>query len=205
MKHFINTSSFWGVDVQNDYRQQGSDTLVVLLPGQGYTIMAPLMYYSYLVALQSGYDILSIEYGFQKANAEFAPTEMMELITETTETIQECLSRKNYQNIVFIGKSLGAYLESMMIEELSDYHVKYVYLTPMKRSIDGIKKTKGLVIVGNADRTFPLEEIQRLTEIEGIKLKVINGVGHDLENKDYADSIMILKNIMQEVSLYIND
>lgn len=204
MKHFINTSSYWGVNVQNEYRQQGSDTLVVLLPGQGYTIMAPLMYYSYLVALQCGYDILALEYGFQKANMEPAANEMIELINETTETIQECLSRKNYQNVILIGKSLGAYLQTMMMEELSDYNVKYVYLTPMKRCIDGIKKTKGLVIVGNSDKVFPQEEIHKLTNIEGVQLKVVDGVGHDLDNKDYSESIMILKEVMRVISLYIS-
>jgi hypothetical protein len=102
---YINTSSYWGLDFQNEYLQQSSDTLVILFPGNRYTINAPYMHYSYQVAKECGYDILSLEYGFQKANLEMAFSETLELINETTETVQKVLCRKDYKNIICIGKS----------------------------------------------------------------------------------------------------
>jgi hypothetical protein len=201
---YINTASYWGVDFQNEYVQQASDTLVILFPGRSYTINAPYMYYSCQAAKECGYDILSLEYGFQKANVDPLPSETLELINETTDTIQEVLSRRNYENIICIGKSLGAFLQTAMLEDFMKYHTKYVYLTPTKRSIDGIKKTKGLVILGNADKSISQEDIREIAGIEQIKLKIIDGVGHGLDSSSVAESLQILKDVMQEIFEFIS-
>jgi hypothetical protein len=39
--------------------------------------------------------------------------------------------------------------------------------------------------------------------MEQVKLKVIDGVGHGLDSNNFAESILILKDVMQEIFEYI--
>lgn len=59
--------SYWGVNLENEVISNKSDTLAVILPGIGYTADRPLLDYSKKLALELGYDVLQIEYGFQAA------------------------------------------------------------------------------------------------------------------------------------------
>jgi esterase/lipase len=199
----IITESQWGVTVENEYLQQESDTLVILFPGKGYYICAPYLYYAYSAASECGYDVLAIEYGFQKANKDFGLSEINDLIKETKDTIQKCLNSKTYKNIIFIGKSLGAYLSTAMIEDFKQYQMKHICLTPTKMALDGIKKADCFVVVGNEDPNISQEFITEITELDNTKIKIIDGVGHDLNKTDYEESILVLKDVMKDIVSFI--
>ena len=55
-----------GKPVPNLFARQRGDasTLAVLLPGQGYTARMPLFYYAEQIALERGWDVLSVDYAY---------------------------------------------------------------------------------------------------------------------------------------------
>ncbi len=91
---FIEVESYWEIMIKNEYIMQDSETLVVLLPGNRYTHMAPILYYSYNIALQLGFDVLAIDYGFQKTEKDFLYEQKNHVISESKEAMMKALNTK---------------------------------------------------------------------------------------------------------------
>ncbi len=206
MEKDIEVKSYWGVNIRNEYIIQDKDTLVVILPGGRYTTLAPLLYYSYNVSLQSGYDVLAIEYGFQRTDkdVDFNENTYLHLTKEAQEAINKCLDNKEYKKILFIGKCLGTYIQTRLINKFSNYKQKHIFITPWEDCIDGIIKTNSMVIVGTNDVVFKKEHINKITNIENVELKIIEGANHDLEKEDYKESLKILTEVSDFVHDFIN-
>lgn len=206
MTNHIRTVSHWDVSVDNEYLQQNSDTLVILFPGNKYLINDSYLHYAYNVAYQCGYDVLALEYGFQKADKKLNPeTEMEILINEMKDTVEECLHQKRYRNVICIGKSLGAYLQSTLMEELVKYTTKFVYLTPTEQSIEGIRQSDCVVVIGDKDPLFTKEHLKKIVSRKNVRVKVVEDVGHNLERADYNESITILLDIMDTIYEFIHE
>ena len=74
--------SYWGMNLKPLVIGKGSDTLAVILPGIGYTLDRVTLEYSSNLALQLGFDVLKIEYGFQVGRGEFHPDVEFNIIAE---------------------------------------------------------------------------------------------------------------------------
>ena len=61
-----------------------------------------------------------------------------------------------------------------------------------------------MVIVGTNDIAFKKEHINKITNIENVELKVIEGANHDLEKQDYKESLKILTEVSDFVYDFIN-
>ncbi|BEP27834.1 alpha/beta hydrolase family protein [Helicovermis profundi] len=185
---------------------QDKDTLVVLLPGGTYTTFAPLLYYSYNVSVQSGYDVLAIEYGFQRIDkkVEFNNDTYLLLIKEVKEAVRKALDKKEYKHLIFIGKCLGTYIQNVIRKEFEKYNQKHIFLTPWAECVEGINKTDSMVIVGTNDEGFKQEHIDMISNNKNVNLKIIEGANHDLEKDDYVDSLELLLNISNYIYKFIN-
>ena len=207
LEKVIEVKSHWGVNIKNEYIIQDKDTLVVILPGGRYTTFGLLLYYSYNVSLQSGYDVLGIDYGFQKTDKDVELNEITYscLVKETEEAIRKCLNEKKYKKIIFIGKCLGTYIQIKLISKFNNYKQKHVFLTPWADCIEGIISTNSMVIVGTNDICFDKEHISKIVKFENVTLKTIEGANHDLEKEDYKESLEILKEVSEYIYDFIND
>lgn len=207
MKKVIQIKSHWRVNIKNEYIVQDRDILVVILPGGKYTTFAPLLYYSYNVSLQSGYDVLAIDYGYQKTDkdVEFNETTYLHLIKETGEAIRKCLNQKKYAKVIFIGKCLGTYIQNQLINEFINYEQKHIFITPWPDCIKGIISTNSMVIVGTNDVCFKKEHISKVANFKNVALKLIEGANHDLEKDDYKESLKILMEVSEYIYDFIND
>lgn len=202
---YIEVPSFWNVNLKNDYIVQGSDVLVVLLPGQHYTTFGPLLYYSYNIALQLGYDVLAIDYGYYKAGKELSYEGRNYVIQESKEAIKKAIELNNkYKKIIFIGKSLGTAIQNKLIDAFEFFDQKHIFLTPIPECIDGIMKSKSLIIVGSEDKFFTDEHVNMVKNHDNVKVKIIKRGNHDLETDDFKESIDILKSISEEIYNYIS-
>lgn len=206
MKKYIYVKSYWKVTIKNEYITQDKDILVVILPGGNYTTFAPLLYYSYNVTLESGYDVLAIEYGFQRTDGDvdFNETTYSHLIKETEEAITKCLSNKIYNKIIFIGKCLGSYIQNHLMDKFLNYKQQHIFMTPWPDCIDGIIKTNSMVIVGTNDPIFKKDSIDKITNVENVRLRPIEGANHDLEKDNYKESLEILRKVSDLVYDFIN-
>lgn len=207
MEKIIQVKSHWGVSIKNEYIVQNKDILVVILPGGRYTTFAPLLYYSYNVSVQSGYDVLAVDYGFQKTDkeVELNETSYSCLVKETMEAIEKCIDQKSYKKLIFIGKCLGTYIQNKLINKFISYEQKHIFLTPWADCIEAIRNTNCMVITGTKDECFKKEHISKISNLENVTLHIIQGADHDLEKEDYKESLKILREISDYIYDFIND
>lgn len=202
----IEVMSYWGTAAKNEFTNMGKDRLAVILPGKGYTSMAPLLYYSLGIALESGYDTLAVEYGFQRQGValSFDEDSLAHLTGETKEAINRCLKGKRYNEILFIGKSLGTAVQRDLISAFSQYLQRHIFLTPLPGCISAIKETDCLAAVGTRDSNFKQEHISKITGLGNVTLIVIEGADHSLEKGSYKEDLKVLTEICGHIYSFIN-
>ena len=195
----IEVKSHWGVKIRNEYIEQDSDVLVIILPGGRYTNFAPLLYYAYNASLQAGYDVLAIEYGFQKTdqNIIFDQITFNNTINETREAIEKCIIKKKYKKLLFIGKCIGTFIQNSLINEFRNYEQKHVFLTPWPECIESILASDSMVIVGTDDNAFKEEHISKIKDAENVKVQIIEKANHDLEKDDFRESLRVLYEVTE--------
>lgn len=156
------------------------DTLMVLLPGRGYTIDAPLLFYHKLLAWQLGYDTLLIEYGFHIAQADFQLGDIPKIHSETQQFVEQALASHDYENIIFVGKSLGTPIAAMLANAY-DKTSKVILLTPIQRSQDIVQQAQTLAVIGTADRIYHAEMI---VDTDIVTWAVYDGLDHALHKSN---------------------
>lgn len=202
VKNITIWSEYFKRNTQNEYTSQDSDTLAIILPGTAYSSMAPLLYYSVSVVLELKYDVLTVEYGFTDHERKIEKDECEYLYEDTKNVLDICLAENTYKNIVLIGKSIGTYVLSRLTKDLIEYETKYVYLTPIDISLEGMKKVNSLVVIGTSDRCLSEEDIDKLRYYSNIKLELVPG-DHCLDNGSYKESLVVLEKVINEIELYI--
>ena len=192
----VQFKSYCGATIENRYTEQNSDVLTVILPGDGYTSTKPLMYYSYKIALELGLDVLCIDYGFQISHKKFdANTDFDIVVRESAQVLKKCLRRK-YKMIIFIGKSLGTYVQNTLSKEFMDYEQIHVYLTPVDKTIESIVDYPCLAITGSEDRKISNLNMSSIQNNKNIELVKIEGGNHRLECSTTLKSIEMLNTTM---------
>jgi hypothetical protein len=170
--------------MQHDPR---SNQLAVLFPGNAYTLDAPALWYIARAVFQSGCDVLGAEYGFQ-ANRQFGS------LTETVVEVAEALRQfplHQYEQIVFIGKSLGTIVQGEVAKQLNLAVRRNVFLTPVQQAIPFIRNSEySLVVIGDQDHLFRRPEQQEVESMENVELHILPGANHSLEvENDYRKSM----------------
>jgi len=161
----------------------GIDQLAVLLPGFGYTLDMPLFYYAENLLLERGWDVLRVEYAYNK-RPEFQTLPKPErdrwLLADTTAAWRAGLDQRTYERVVLIGKSLGTLAMGQLLTTADPPpNVAAVWLTPMlaeERLRQQILQYGGpsLFVIGTADPHFEpavLEEMQVATIGEAVVVK----------------------------------
>lgn len=183
---------------------EGSDTLMISFPGQGYKMDAPLMWYSALTALQTGFDVLSVEYSFHVSGASQRDTTIPEVVNEVANGIRSFLESHDYRRVIFVAKSIGTEI-SMRIAETGKVKADhFVFLTPLEGTIGFINGTDSmLVIVGDNDPAFPEDSLNKLNDRKRVLL--IEGGNHLLEIPgDVSRSLGIMKEVVEELKEFFS-
>ncbi|MFL0166726.1 alpha/beta fold hydrolase [Candidatus Clostridium helianthi] len=196
--------SYWGVNLESKVISQSSTTLAVLMPGIGYTLDRPLLDYSKKLALELGYDVLSLEYGFQIARKNLlVEKELKHLINESICIFKSAL-KGNYTKIVFISKSIGTIVHTLLCDEISGYEVKHIYLTPIDNTLKVGIKEKSLVITGTDDPLINKESIEEIKRINGVEMIEIEGADHSLNiSNDILRSIDVIHKVIEAEKKYL--
>nr|WP_154983841.1 alpha/beta hydrolase [Paenibacillus xylanexedens] len=190
----LNVPSFWGVEMKQKYYQihEGNKKLVVLFPGQNYPCNKPTLHFAGTSAIQSGFDLLIMEYGYQAARVELDRDEVRRVVEDSYESVKQVVHK--YNQVVFISKSLGTIIAGEVHEKL-DVPIKHIFLTPNKETIPYVNKFNGIVVYGTKDQVFNEElasEINKENEI----ITIINA-NHSLETNDVEESVGILKELVK--------
>ncbi len=154
--------------------------LAILFPGQSYPVHAPLFWYLSELALLEGYDVLGLEYGFQRMHHTLQSVES--LASEVQERLEAFLSQHPYRHISTVAKSLGTVVASQLDALLGSSDPDAIYLTPLPRAIKAIERApRMLVVVGDQDPLFRSDDVEKVEYLPKVELLLVPGADHALE------------------------
>lgn len=185
--------------------------LMIVLPGAGYTVQAPFLYYPVRMAFNMHADVLKVNYQYNdQAYDHFDSEELSEAIKFDVNTvIDRVLAEKEYVNYYFVSKSLGTIALSSVLNREEFKDAKVVWLTPLLKRDDVYEtllnnEQLGLCIIGDKDRVYVEERFHKLKENHRLITKLITNVEHSLDVDDnVADSIELLKSIMIDIEQFL--
>lgn len=162
--------------------QAKSSELCILLPGFGYTSEAPLFRYPALYQLTQGVDVFRVEYYYVHYR-EFSHDVLFADVQAAIDTI---MSKKSYERIWVMSKSLGSVAMAHVFEH--EPRLKYaeaIWLTPtlkneMVRSHIKASCNRTLIVIGTADKHYDALYLDEL-RTRGVRLAVIDGADHGIE------------------------
>jgi acetyl esterase/lipase len=198
----VETESHFGVRLRHPLTTQdsGADKLLVLLPGKGYTNDYPLLYTLRKIALQLGYDVLSVTYGFQVTGADLTAENMAYIQEDVDSAIQPVL-RRGYRQVCFAGKSLGTPLAAELARRFSDKQVSLILLTPIGGATQGLGAIPTLAVIGTGDALYFPELV---SDDSCIKWLVVEDVNHSLEFEgDWRASLSTLTDVMTACEAFL--
>lgn len=197
--------SFWNVTTNNVLTCQDSEVLTVIIPGIGYTVDRPTMDYSKQLALELGFDVLTVQFGFHISMDPFILEDHFHTITEETlKILKDALTLNNYKKIVLIGKSIGTAVQILVEKELKDYECLNIYQTPVDKTVELGMASHSLVITGTKDPLLSKDNLEIIKTIPHVKIVKIHGGNHSLEAEDNVmESIHMLKHAISAEKEYL--
>lgn len=163
--------------------------IVVTFPGKSGTEI-PLLYYGAKYFENLGYEKFFVNYAVSEENYDFA--------YQNAKAVTDKIKFDEYDDIVFIGKSLGTYIACKLKEE---YHVSaaLILLTPLPETMPYIRRDNDvrLTVIGTKDRYLDYQILQERCEKEQIPCYVEPGVGHRMEVVgDLQRDLEIVRNVI---------
>lgn len=199
----LNVPSYWKTEMKQKYIQLNDENrkLVVLFPGKNYPCDKPSLHFAGTSALQCGFDLLVLEYGYQAARTNLDVNELQRVIEESHESVQRIISK--YNQVVFISKSIGTIVAGEVHGKL-EIPIKHLFLTPIKDTIHYINKFNGLVVYGTKDEMFNKEHANQIN-IDNVREVIeIPNANHGLETNNVEESIEILSKLVRIYMEFLN-
>jgi len=168
--------------------------LVVILPGWGYLCDAPGLYYPRKAAVDLGYDVLSVTYGFQVAR-DRSEVVMQTLNAEVDHVLATAVER-SYPRMILIGKSLGTPLAATLAHKHSAERL--ILLTPIGTAVQDAGSLPTLAVIGTADERYNAAQIAADRTRANVRWLVLEGMNHSMEIAgDWSASLDGLRRITQ--------
>lgn len=194
----ISIASHFGVQVSNPLlaHQPPANRLLVMLPGKGYTCDFPLFYFLRRAAFALGFDVLSIQYGFQVTGGDLDLENVHYLLDDARAALEPALQR-GYRQVCIAGKSLGTPLAGELARTLTLDRVSLLLLTPIGGALHGLGDRPALALIGTADALYSAELVAAFDGHPTIAWKVYDGLNHSLEVPgDWRASLAALADII---------
>ena len=182
--------------------------IAIIFPGVGYTADRPLLHYSRRLAAAHGYEARILDYKGFPQGIRGDRARMKEAFVLAMEQAREMLQDTDladYEDIVFIGKSIGTIVASKIASEspVRD-RIRFVLYTPLEETFVGAKGA-GIAFTGDDDPWTGREKtrIPALCKERGIPCMVFPGANHSLETSDVFADMKALCRIMQETERFL--
>ena len=168
--------------------------IVISFPGgRGYEI--PLLYFSSKYYEDFGYEKLFI-------NCPDSSEIKYEILYERAEKIIQSIAFEDYENIVFIAKSIGTVV-ACKIKEMYKIPASLILYTPLNDTLPYINNKNDVLLVsaGENDRYLDSKTLRELCEKESIKCYIEPNVGHRMEVKgDLRRNLEIIFNVIKQAN-----
>lgn len=179
--------------------------LAVFFPGMGYTHDKPLLYYSRKLAADSGYDAICVEYHDLPDKIRGNKDKMLLAASMAYEQSCEFLASVDfgaYEEVLFVGKSIGTIMATKYAEE-SSIKTRMLLYTPLEATF-GFDIKDAVAFIGEADPWSDLEQVKVLAVKSDVPLHTYPGCNHSLECADgVMKNIEILEKVMKISGEYV--
>ncbi len=174
--------------------------IAVYFPGIGYHCDKPLLYYSRNIACELGYkNYRNISYTYNTGNIRGNDEKMKEtyeaLFLQTEAELAD-ISWSDYDDVLFISKSIGTIIATSFAEKYRLKSAKHILYTPLAQTYL-FNPNHAIGFIGTEDSWSNTDEIIRLSNANHIPLTVYDDCNHSLECNDTLKNLEILKDVMQ--------
>ncbi|MCR5452789.1 MAG: alpha/beta hydrolase [Lachnospiraceae bacterium] len=177
----------------------GIKKLAIVFPGIGYHKDKPLLYYAGKMVKSMGFDILSIEYRNMPkkiiGDAKMIDKAIKIGYDEAKEQL-EGIDFSVYEDIVFVGKSIGT---AILAQYASEHMIssKQLWYTPIEATFLFPSKN-AIAFIGDDDPWSDVDKIKRMAGEYGIGLYSYPGCNHSLECRDVDKDLVNIRDVMKK-------
>jgi pimeloyl-ACP methyl ester carboxylesterase len=199
--------------IPNTYITQDHPALHIgiILPGYSHTVDRPDLHYAGRVLLESGADLLQVEYAYDHTSfKDSTSAEQNDWIAmDVFAACNAVLAQKAYHKITLVGKSLGTLGMGYLLADKRYQSAHCIWLTPLLTHTWLVKRIeevhpRSLFIMGTADFFYLPEVFQNLVAITNGQSLVIEGMNHGLEIPDNVSaSLKALEQIVQAIQVFV--
>jgi phosphoglycolate phosphatase len=177
--------------------------IACLFPGIGYTCDKPLLYYSWNLLKELGWEVVPVPYtGFPagvKGNAE-KMQQSAHMALDQAEEILKDIEWGEYSDILLIGKSVGtvvcaAYARRHLLQ------CRQILFTPVEATFQ-FASNQSIAFHGTADPWADTRAIENCCHQMGIPLYETEKANHSLETGDVDFDIETMRKTMKIVRTY---
>lgn len=195
--------------------QAGASHLAVILPGERYTVERPLLYYTTRLLLDTGADVLHVNYDYlNRPNygtlSEIAREAM--LFADADAALNSGLAEGTYTRLTLVGKSLGTRSMSHLLTQADNLPAtQAIWLTPLLTSDHVFARLlnirqHSLHVIGTGDRFYQARRWQELRALPQTDMLLVQDADHSLNLPgDIPASLDILKRVMRGVQHFLSE
>lgn len=166
--------------------------IVFSFPG-GRGTEIPLLYFAAKYYEDKGYEKVFINH--PSCGKDF------DSLFENAKSVIESFDFREYDDIVFVAKSIGTVVASKLKEEMN-IKASLILLTPIPDTLPFIQKENQIILVAasNNDRHLESEILCNLCENENIPYYIEPNVGHRMEIKnDIERNLQVIRNVIEQL------
>lgn len=192
--------------------ENGSKKICFMLSGTNYSYDKPLMYYSTMEMLQNKFDVVQVHYSYEPTIFEKDIDYVSNLIIEDVDSVvEEVLATKEYEEIIFLGKSLGTIPISFKYAiNNNQQNTRLILLTPLLK-LEGLHENimassnEILMIIGTNDGNYRHSKITDIKMKTNLTLIEIEHANHslDIEPTNTSDSLKAMTKINEVLHHFI--
>ena len=171
--------------------------IAIILPGMGYKMDKPLLYYSSKIVQGMGYELIFVEYHDlpEKTRGDVSKAKSAaDIAYEQTEEQLAGVEFSEYEDVLFIGKSIGTIIAAKYVHE-HDTDARQIWYTPLEATFKFDSKN-AIAFFGEADQWSDLNSVKKIAEEQGVKLWTYPECNHSLESPDIIKNIEYMKDVM---------
>lgn len=190
--------------VPNSLWDAGSSTLLVMLPGLGYTNQMPVMFYLQQLAMARGWDVLQVNYDYRGMSRDVPADERdARFVSDARPLVEAALDARERDDVILAGKSIGTRVMAALLNDGFDAATAYIWLTPLFADPDVLKSagraTPSVAVFGDEDSA--MGEVTRADlAAADISSIVMPGGDHSLGLKSRpVDSIAALADVYRQL------
>ena len=180
--------------------------MAIIFPGIGYTCDKPLLYYAEDLAAQSGYECKRIAYALPNETRIRGNLEKMEeafrILYARAEEYLSDINWEQYDEIVFVSKSIGTVIAAAYAAKLSGKWIRHVLYTPLEYTFDHSPKN-AVGFLGMADSCCVPEEVLKRAKDQDIPIHVYDGANHSLEIGNVLADLETIRDVMEKTKQFL--